>query len=793
MREKIIGRCLCIFAIFLSCGISVYGQQPLGAVGGIVYEKNLGSPIARAHVQLENEDFRASMSTDEQGYFAFRDIPLGRYDISVRHIGFLQYLQKDVLIEAGKKPFLRMGLEPGPIMLDDVEILSGEISSHIEALSMEGLEWEQSQRLAGTFYDPARLATTFPGVLGTNDQSNQISIRGHTPNHVLWKIEGIDFVNPNHLTNAGTLSDRPSISGGGVSILSAQLMDNSTLRKGAYPPGYGNALGGIFDVRLRRGNREEKAFTLQAGFLGLEAGAEGPIGSNGKSGYLASYRYSTIGLMSAMGLDVGDESIDFQDLSFKIDLETEHAGTFSLFGLGGLSNENFDAQRDPSEWETSEDRIDTKFYSNMGGLGLTHNLPLTSNIGLTNKLAYSAIKSAYEAGLVTDSLTLADLSRDMYQQSQLSWLTEVDFRISGRHDFSAGLQINRIAYHIESEVLTDTARARIRAKGSDGITLVQPFVGWDSWLGKTWQLHAGLHIAYTPFNGEFIPQPRFTVTKLFDKGDLAMKAHYGMVSQINPPQAYFYLQEDNETGAVLPNKYLGAPRSHHWVLGIQQKISSTLSLHAELYLQHHYKVPISTDTSSTYSLLNATDGFIVEPLTNRGTGRNIGIDIMLNKHFEKNWYFAYSGSIFDSRYRTWDHKDRNTRFNAQFSSTLSIGKEFEKQFTSKNRLFGFNMRAIFHAGYWTTPILESASTAEGSTVYDMKNAYSDRLPAYFRTDVRLYFKINKRRYTRTLSLDIQNVTNRKNVSYRIYDPLQNSPIYQYQLGILPVLSYRVEF
>jgi hypothetical protein len=172
----------------------------------------------------------------------------------------------------------------------------------------------------------------------------------------------------------------------------------------------------------------------------------------------------------------------------------------------------------------------------------------------------------------------------------------------------------------------------------------------------------------------------------------------------------------------------------------------------------------------------------------------MGIDLLITRGFAANWYLTFAGSVFDARYRTWDQKDRNTRFNAQFSSALSLGKEFAKQTLSKNRLFGFNIRALYHAGYWTTPIDEMSFSSPGSTAYEEgQSAFSDRLPAYFRVDARVYFKVNRKNYTRTLSLDVQNLTNRKNISYRIYDPFRNSPVYQYQLGILPVLNYRVEF
>ena len=90
-------------------------------------------------------------------------------------------------------------------------------------------------------------------------------------------------------------------------MFSAQLLDNSSLLTGSFPAGYGNALGGIMDMNLRNGNRHRHEFTAQAGLLGLDLAAEGPLFQEGKNSYLVNYRYSTVGLLGQMGISFGDE------------------------------------------------------------------------------------------------------------------------------------------------------------------------------------------------------------------------------------------------------------------------------------------------------------------------------------------------------------------------------------------------------------------------------------------------------------------------------------------------------
>lgn len=118
--------------------------------------------------------------------------------------------------------------------------------------------------------DPARMSTSYAGVVSTDDGNNAITIRGNSPNGLLWRMEGVEIPNPNHFSNVGT-------SGGGISILSSQVLTNSDFMTGAFPAEYGNALSGVFDLKLRRGNNQKSEQTIQVGFLGTDLALEGPF------------------------------------------------------------------------------------------------------------------------------------------------------------------------------------------------------------------------------------------------------------------------------------------------------------------------------------------------------------------------------------------------------------------------------------------------------------------------------------------------------------------------------------
>ncbi len=161
----------------------------------------------------------------------------------------------------------------------------------MSTVSARSFSVEEAQRYAGGFDDPARLASSFAGVATGYLDDNAIIVRGNAPKGLLWRLEGIEIPNPNHFANMTTFG------GGGVSALSSLMLANSDFFTGAFPAEYGNAMSGVFDIKLRTGNNEKHEHAVQIGALGLDFSSEGPFSKNGKASYLFNYRYSTFGLI----------------------------------------------------------------------------------------------------------------------------------------------------------------------------------------------------------------------------------------------------------------------------------------------------------------------------------------------------------------------------------------------------------------------------------------------------------------------------------------------------------------
>lgn len=778
------------FLILLSLSfysLLAVAQQPLTQqLRGTVIDQLLQRPLVGATVRLPGQS--QTVITDAEGGFRFTSLPIGSYRVEVSYAGYKEVILENVFLNTGKETVLQIAMETAIHTEAEVVVKANSRKNkplnEMSLVSARAFSVEETQRYAAAVNDPLRMAMAFPGVVGADDGNNQIVIRGNSPAGLLWRMEGLDIPNPNHFSSVGT-------SGGGISILSTQLLANSDFVTGAFASEYGNALSGVFDLRLRKGNNEKPEYTLQAGVLGLNAAAEGPFSKKYKGSYLINYRYSTLNVLSKLGLLPDETATNFQDLSYHIYLPAGKWGQFSLFGFGGLSDDKDKAKTDSADWESKWDRYTSKFLSNTFMNGLNHTIQLGAKSSLRTGIGYSSTRNAYDQWLMNDQYKLDRDYKDDHRTRKLQLNSTFNHRFSNKLQLRAGLiaQLIRYNYYMlgrehEDEPLEEVIRSR------GNTSLQQAYAQLQYKLTDHLLLNGGLHWLHLSLNNTSAIDPRFSVRWAINPGS-SISLGYGHHSQIQTMGIYFSKQQQPDGSDKFLNKNLGFTKAHHYVLSYSQRVSPVLLLKTELYLQQLYNAPVSTETGSTFSTLNVIEDFINDPLVNKGKGRNYGVEISAERYLRNNFYFTVSQSLYQSKYRALDGVERNTRFNGNYITTFIIGKEFETY--RRTRSFGINLKTIWAGGQRTTPINVEESQAKGYTVFDEQRAYSLQNPDYFRTDLRLSMKWNRKGFTSTLSLDLQNVTNRLNVFNQWFDSQKGEVTTNYQTGLIPVLNYKIEF
>lgn len=771
--------------LFFMTSNPLHAQQLTQTIRGTVIDQITKAPMTGATVMIVDSYPIIGITTEMDGDFKIADLPVGMYTLKVSFIGFKEIILPNVKLNSGKEVVLTIPVEEDITQIQEFVVTATDkdrTNNDMVQVSGRTFSVEDTRKFAAAVNDPGRMVTSFSGVTSTDDGNNNISIRGNSPNGMLWRMEGIDIPNPNHFVNPGT-------SGGGVSILSSQLLANSDFLTGAFPAEYGNALSGVFDLSLRKGNNENQEFTVQAGFMGLDVAAEGPITKNYRGSYLVNYRYSTLSLLSKIGLPLGDFVTNFQDLSFNVYLPTGPKSTITLFGFGGLSDQDGEALTDSLEWESDGDRYGGTFFSNTGAVGVKHSYILNETNFLQTTLLASGNALGTTESRLDDDLQFEKRYYENYSNSKITLSSVLNTKISAKAALRSGFYVNQLYYNLREddfEKETQSLQTNINSKGKT--QSIQAFSQLNYRASERLTFNIGLHYLQLLLNNSKSIEPRLSASYALDEKQ-RLSFGYGLHSQVQPLGTYFAEQEVNGQ-ITLPNEDLNLSKSHHFVFGYDRSLNPYLRLKVETYYQHLFQIPILSGADETYSIINQQWTFSTDPLVNEGFGKNYGVEFTLEQFTHKGLYFLLSTSLYNSKYKTNENVWRNTRYNGNFNVTLTAGKEYTLK---KDRVLGINLRSIYSGGLRNTPIDLGASIAKGERVSVENQAFEEQNPNYFRTDLRFSLTKNKPKSTRTWSLDIQNATNRKNIYGSYFEPMSGEIKTSYQTSIIPILSYRVEF
>jgi hypothetical protein len=177
-------------------------------------------------------------------------------------------------------------------------------------------------------------------------------------------------------------------------------------------------------------------------------------------------------------------------------------------------------------------------------------------------------------------------------------------------------------------------------------------------------------------------------------------------------------------------------------------------------------------------------------MLNEGTGENYGVELTLEKFYSQGYYFLLTGSLFESKYKGYDGVERNTAFNGNFVANGLLGKEWR---LGKRTTLAIDTKVTYAGGRRIIPIDLAASRQQGSEVLLYDQAYEDKLGDYFRLDFKVGFKMNGKRITQEWFIDIQNITNQKNIFTQSYSNVARDIQTTYQLGLFPMVQWRILF
>jgi len=786
-----------ILVILFVISITAAGQDKFTQViRGVVLDKSTSLPLPGANVVLLNSEPLRGTTTDEKGAFRLEKVPVGRQSIRVSFMGYKEQILNNLIVNTGKELLLTIEMEDIVMQVGEVEIRPDSRKdlpvNEMAAISARSFTIEETERYAGSVGDPSRMVASFAGVSTLSDQQNEIVIRGNSPMGLLWRMDGMDIPNPNHFASIGT-------TGGGLSMINNNTLSNSDFFTGAFPAEYGDALSGVFDLKMRNGNNQNYEYTAQLGFNGIEAGAEGPISREKGSSFLLNYRYSMLVLVDQI---IGTEALSvsavpyYHDLSFKFNFPDKKYGKFSITGIGGISgiNEN-ESDKDTSQWSSSYEGSDYHFGSRMGTLIASHTYFFNPKTRLESYISLSGVNSQVrqDTFTVVNRIPAPQRRQDSWQTAlQLS--ASIHKRPDPKNLFEIGLNFQWVFYRFDDKSAMDGPDLVPKIEANGNSTFLKGYVQWQHKFTDQLALNAGLSGLFSGYNRKCSADPRLSF-KWQINAQHSISLGTGIYSQL-PEEMFYFIETGLPDGTIaLTNKDLGYMRSFHLVLGYDFLIFSNLRLKAESYYQHLFNIPVKENVPA-YSMLNfGEDSFsslpIIDSLISGGTGNNLGIELTLERFLNRGFYFLFTSSIFKSTYKGFDEITRNTAFSNNYVLNLLAGKEFRVR--DKNFL-NIDLKATWAGGMRYVPF----HTVEVDEHYYIRvdewdNAYQERRPDYFRLNLRIGYKVNFRKATFEIAVDMLNLTNRKNIYFEFYDPSTGEIKTVYQLPFIPVPLIRVQF
>ncbi|MFT5724462.1 MAG: hypothetical protein ACI9JN_001581 [Bacteroidia bacterium] len=541
------------------------------------------------------------------------------------------------------------------------------------------------------------------------------------------------------------------------------------------------------------------------GALGLEVGTEGSFSKKYNGSYLINYRYSKLGFLNKVGLSpTGDLLPAYQELSYNLYFPTKSFGKFNVFGLMGYNVA--DMYDEINDQDMSNETIDD--YDGFSEIGFTNTTGIKHVYNIKNKGYLKTVVShsyndftQYDESLQIDTVKAKtfryqeDEIKNVETQFRIS--TMFNYKLNTRHTIRAGAIVSKLDYDFLSkfnDYETDSTFVAFDDKNKS--MQYQAYGQWKYRINSDITMNLGAHFTRLEATKANSFEPRANLQYKVNK-KLKLTGSVGMHSRSEHLALYLFKVKNEDESTYRPNVNLELTKAWHYVAAVDYSINRNLRIKAEAYYQSLFDVPISTVDGSTVSVLNTSNYWDAifngdtTHMQNGGKGRNVGLDITVERFFNKNYYYLLTATLFNSQYQTKTGKWYDTKYNGRYQFNVLGGKEFVLR--DKNKKIGINGKFNVFGGNRYTAILLNESIANEGQVLDTDNPYGDQTPVYYRFDFGISYKVNKAKKTHTILLDIQNVTSRQNVGRGYYNNRAKTIEEWTMTGLFPFFNYRIEF
>ncbi len=712
----------------------------------IVKERGSGELVEGATVVID--DGVAYDETTKNGRILFSDISPPT-QIKVLAAGFETLIKTRGL----NQPELVLYLLPVVVEGEGLSVTAERLTEKTSKIS---LSVEELTRSAGSGGDPLKAITALPGIIATEEGSAEVYMRGSNSN------ENITWVNN---APVGYLYHF----GGFQSTINPALIEDINVFLGGFPVQYGDALGGVIDAKLRAPKSDRTHYKFDISTISSSFLVEGPAGENGDSFFIAGRRsYLDLLLSPSDATELfadEDESdpdqvllvprfYDFQAL-YRRQLKNGYLDGY-LFTAGDEMKMELRSSARSDPQLAGELRNKQEYQT----LGLTWQQRWNSKWDSLSTVAYIQDKSAVRLGRDEQgkSFYAHVEGNQLHLQPELRWQLRTDSKLSfgfSSDYFRLPVDLYAPRRCSENDPNCDfTSQKKYRLKKVIYAAEVSPYIKyhrqWTEKLATQFSLrHTNIEVS-----GGFhthTTSPRATLEYQLTTNTLLM-ATWGQ---------YIQMPGGAEIIQSFGNPALLMTEAEHRILGIEHQVNPLYSVKAEVYHKPMKNLVVALDEN------NPPNNY-----ANRGTGEAYGFDLFIKRKPSQGKIGWLSLSWAKSR-RTNQITSITRDFSGDQPLTLTAvwGQPFGENWTR----WDWSIKAQVNSGRPYTAITgRNWDAANNRWVAEYGEHNGERLPTYYKVDLRIGREVLLQESKLKFYLDLQNVTFAKNiVEYDYGDEYQN--------------------
>ena len=739
-------------------------QEANGTIRGIVVSAETKEPVTGATVAIP--DTKRGAISNRNGEFTIDKLTPGGYSLKVTSLGHQPVVKTDIIVRPDRITQVTIELPEKSTVGQEVTVTAGYFSGREEsAISAVAMNAEEIRRAPGSAGDISRVLNALPSVARTADNRNDLAVRGGSPVETSFSIDNIPIPNVNYFPQQGS-------SGGPIGFLNVDFIDGVEFQAGGFGAEYGDRLSSVVNINYRDGNREELEGQIDLNMAGFGGAIEGPLPGSVGSFMLSGHRSYLDLIQSGSNYDGAPR---FGDLQGKATIDLDQNNRVTLLGIAALSqfNRTYEEAQDNGNSYGEQQALQTTAGGNWrsiwSGVGFSNtSLSFSSTDADEEFFRFSNRQLTYRNNYVESAITLRNLNTVEIADNQTLEFGIEAAREMMNYDVYMGPDTNSVG---EVTSALEFMKEFTTAKGGAYVS--------HSWTPtEALTTSVGMRAEYFSVNGDLTVSPRASVVyRATDQ--LRLKGAFGIYHQTLPMAL---LAQDPR------NESLPSVQSTHYVLGADYMLTDDTKLTVEGYVKQYRDLPLNPQRPMVSIIDEASGdnhfGNYGELLAN-GEGRSHGVELLLQRKLEEDFYGLVSASYIRSSYRDANGEWRDRMFDNKYLFSVVGGWR-------PNNLWEVSVRFNMAGGTPYTPLDLTESARQNRTVRDNSKFMAERYPDYHTLNVRVDRRFLFDRSNLVIYLSVLNAYNRDNVADYYWNRVKKAQGAQLQLGLIPILGVEWE-